>query len=268
MNFKKLILLFLFLHYLSFSQEGNYSNGFFTFNAGVNFNYHSLGGLLTNLEVPKYGTQPPYYGPYITFKDEKRNNNPYVSAGAELIYNFSRETFFGFSFGVAHSYVKDFYNYTYSLQDYQNSKTIVETGKGELLNQMLRFVYSFNLTSKKQFSFYFRPLNPELRFIQNKNANATHTEYDVIYSKIHPQGASGSSYSKDSIQTVANQYQTPIVFPRSFSICFPTTIGFEQKFKFKKLRLNAGLNCGLSILELYIVPRAYLGVCFGDFKQP
>jgi hypothetical protein len=270
MRINTILILSIFHSFFCFSQTADFSKSHFTVNASSNFYYRQLGGYFTKLKAPDYkeSQSEGFHGPYYTFKDTHRKDGLYVSAGLDFLYNYKRDGVFGISIGLAYNYVKDFYTYSYynrssigySITDRQ------ATGSGELTNRLARFVFSLNWTSKKNFTFYIRPLNYEIRIIENKS-KATYLEYDVVLkSKPSSYGASGRPYYEDSLKTLSKQFEAPILVVRTFSFCFPTTIGIEQKFKCKNMYLNAGLSIGGSILELYYVPRAYIGFCLGEFK--
>lgn len=272
MRLNTIIILSVFFSYFCFSQTADFSNSYFTINTSSNFYFRQLGGYFTRLNRPDYkDLHNELYngGPYYSYKDKHRKDGLYVSAGLDFIYHFKNDGSLDYSIGLAYNYVKDFYTYTTANRSVSgNSITHVDiNGSGELTNHLTRLVFSINWSSKKNFTFYIRPFNYELRLIQN-NAKATYSVYDVILKKNPTSyGASGKPYYEDSLKTLVNEYEAPFDFIRSFSFCFPTTIGIEQKFKFKNMYLNAGLSFGGSILELYYVPRAYIGICLGKFKK-
>lgn len=269
MNLRTILILLLFKCSCFLSQTNNYYNPHFTINTSSNFYFRQLGGYFTDLKVPENNNKESYQGPYIAFKDRHRKDGLFISAGADVIYNFKRDGALGYSFGIAYNYIKDFYNYSYQNREVAGSK-ITDTyanANGNLTNHLVRFVLSINWTTKRNFTFYVRPLNYEIRFIDN-NSTANYNEYDVVLKKIPSYySASGKPYHEDSLKTLVNVYESQISFVRSVSFCFPTTIGVEQKFMLKNLRLNVGLSFGGSILELYYVPRAYIGICLGKFNK-
>jgi hypothetical protein len=170
MRLNTIIILSVFFSYFCFSQTADFSNSYFTINTSSNFYFRQLGGYFTRLNRPDYkDLHNELYngGPYYSYKDKHRKDGLYVSAGLDFIYHFKNDGSLDYSIGLAYNYVKDFYTYTTANRSVSgNSITHVDiNGSGELTNHLTRLVFSINWSSKKNFTFYIRPFNYELRLM-------------------------------------------------------------------------------------------------------
>ncbi len=220
-----------------------------------------------NYDLPSGGKSPaPHY-----FSAKQTSFKPNIFPGAELSFYIKK-----YIFGLAFSYDKTYFQYSYNehrgvgyLSNKAGSITNDIYGQGNscFSNYMFKFIYGFNYNTKFGLNIYIQPLNPELRLIRNGKYTVTSDTYNNYFLKsvVSPFNDSISTVKVDSETLDINfvNYKTNV----NYSIALPTLIGVEQKFKLGKLTYVAGASVNASLFEWYLIYRAHIGVCFGNFKN-
>lgn len=200
------------------------------------------------------------------------NHKPFVYLGGEIDYYLCRYSFFGFSIGGAYSFDKTYYNFrsylNYDSRQIRSLPTNVNgSGSGSFSNHMFKFVWGLNFNFNFGLNILIQPLNPEFRSIQENNDFFIYKTY-----KNYPY-YTGNMVGYDSVSVLVGEEKRKEDFKNyktGFNYCgisFPSTFGIEQKFKIGKLKYVAGVSASISLLEQYIIYRAHIGFCFGNFKD-
>jgi hypothetical protein len=268
-------ILLILISQLSKAQTKNSSNGYICIKANVasfkDNDYKRFSHGNPNYDAAEKGYFSHGVGTEKIYS--QINNKPFISFGSELDYFFNRYNFFGFNIGIAYSYDKTFYNFKSSpnldSRYYYLYPSFRELGNGDgsFTNHMFKFVWGLNFNFKFGLTLFIQPLNPEFRSIVEKNDDFTFTTYQYFKYK----AGKNAGYDSASVYVSEVKREEDFVnYKTRFnynSIAFPTSVGLEQKFKIGKLKYVAGASATISLLEQYVVYRAHIGICFGNFKD-
>ncbi len=193
----------------------------------------------------------------------------------EISYYLERDSYFGINLGLGYQFNKTKYTIEIISIQYEpgnkkinnipNSLTKVGIGSSSFKNHSFKMVFGLNFNTKFGLNIFFQPINPEFRLIKNDKSNVEYKNYTTYYYQLpqpNPYAPYIDSARASSVENKPfefNNYKTQV----NFSICFPTTIGFEQTITIKGFNLIAGASFSASLLEEYIIYRAYIGIPFG-----
>ncbi len=268
-NFKQITIVLLFSIIANCkAQTDNKADEYFVFKANLGLFYDYDGNRLKHGDQ-NYNWQGGKYPPTNYIKVKQPTYKPNLFPGAELCYYTKK-----YAVGLAFSYDRTYYSYSYystelvgSFTNGSITKKNYGEGNGSLSNSMFKFIYGFNFNTKFGLNVYVQPLNPELRLIRNGKYTVTSDTYNNYFLKsvVSPFNDSISTVKVDSETLDINfvNYKTNV----NYSIALPTLIGVEQKFKLGKLTYVAGASVNASLFEWYLIYRAHIGVCFGNFKN-
>ncbi len=263
-------LIIFFSNCRCIAQQSNSSNGFIVIKVNASIFKDNDDKRFENAGIKPTSVNYPL--PILTFA--QNNYKLAIFPGVELDYYFPRSKFVGMNIGITYCNSKTNYDFFYKDQIYVGNvipqkeytqKIGYGVGNGVLKNQIFKFIYGFNFNTKFGLNIFLQPLNPEFRFYSSKYSVSYSTYNTYLYT-------AGTNTGKDSTSILVNTEIKSIDFQNykthiNASIAFPSLIGVEQKFKIGKLTYLAGASVAASFLEQYVIYRAHIGVCFGNFKR-